>query len=84
MNGGTLLAAHDHALGTGPASVGAGGTLELMEGVSVMNAVTLAADATLLIDGTEARTAAGTSAVGTIATPSTGTANLKVVGDLSR
>ena len=83
VNGGTLLAAHDHALGTGPASVGAGGTLELMEGVSVMNAVTLAADATLLIDGTEARTAAGTSAVGTIATPSTGTANLKVVGDLS-
>ena len=83
VNGGTLLAAHDHALGTGPASVGADGTLELMEGVSVTNAVTLAADATLLIDGTEARTAAGTSVVGTIATPSTGTANLKVVGDLS-
>ena len=83
VNGGTLLAAHDHALGTGPASVGAGGTLELMEGVSVTNAVTLAADATLLIDGAEARTAAGTSVVGTIATPSTGTANLKVLGDLS-
>jgi len=83
VNGGTLLAAHDHALGTGAALVGAGGTLELMEGVSVMNAVTLAADATLLIDGTEARTAAGTSVVGMIATPSTGTANLKVVGDLS-
>ena len=83
VNGGTLLAAHDHALGTGATSVGAGGTLELMEGVSVTNAVTLAADATLLIDGAEARTAAGTSVVGTIATPSTGTANLKVVGDLS-
>ena len=83
VNGGTLLAAHDHALGTGAASVGADGTLELMEGVSVTNAVTLAADATLLIDGAEARTAAGTSVVGTIATPSTGTANLKVVGDLS-
>jgi autotransporter-associated beta strand protein len=83
VNGGTLLAAHDHALGTGAASVGAGGTLELMEGVSVTNAVTLAANATLLIDGAEARTAAGTSVVGTIATPSTGTANLKVVGDLS-
>ena len=83
VNGGTLLAAHDHALGTGAASVGAGGTLELMEGVSVTNAVTLAADATLLIDGVEARATAGTSVVGTIATPSTGTANLKVVGDLS-
>ena len=83
VNGGTLLAAHDHALGTGPASVGADGTLEIMEGVSVTNAVTLAADATLLIDGAEARTAAGTSVVGAIATPSTGTANLKVVGDLS-
>ena len=83
VNGGTLLAAHDHALGTGAASVGADGTLELMEGVSVTNAVTLAANATLLIDGAEARTAAGTSVVGTIATPSTGTANLKVVGDLS-
>ncbi len=83
VNGGTLLAAHDHALGTGAASVAAGGTLELMEGVSVTNAVTLAADATLLIDGAEARTAAGTSVVGAIATPSTGTATLKVTGDLS-
>ena len=83
VNGGTLLAAHDHALGTGTASVGADGTLELMEGVSVTNAVTLAANATLLIDGAEARTAAGTSVVGTITTPSTGTANLKVAGDLS-
>ena len=83
VNGGTLLAAHDHALGTGAASVGADGTLELMEGVSVTNAVTLAANATLLIDGAEARTAAGTSVVGTIATPSSGTANLEVVGDLS-
>ena len=83
VNGGTLLAAHDHALGTGPASVGAGGTLELMEGVSVTNAVTLAADATLQIDCDDGRAATGTSVVGTIATPSTGTANLKVVGDLS-
>ena len=83
VNGGTLLAAYDHALGTGTASVGADGTLELMEGVSVTNAVTLAADATLLIDGAETRTAAGTSVMGTITTPSTGTANLKVVGDLS-
>ena len=83
VNGGTLLAAHENALGTGAASVGADGTLEVMEGVSVTNAVTLAANATLLIDGAEARTAAGTSVVGTIATPSTGTANLKVVGDLS-
>ncbi|MBO7683697.1 MAG: autotransporter-associated beta strand repeat-containing protein [Kiritimatiellae bacterium] len=83
VNGGTLLAAHDHALGTGAALVGADGTLELMEGVSVTNAVTLAANATLLIDGAEARTAAGTSVVGTIATPSTGTATLKVTGDFS-
>ncbi len=83
VNGGTLLAAHDHALGTGAATVATGGTLELMEGVSITNAVTLAANATLLIDGAEARTMAGTSVMGTIATPSTGTANLKVVGDLS-
>ena len=83
VNGGTLLAAHDHALGTGAASVGADGTLELMEGVSVTNAVTLAANATLLIDGAEARTEAGTSVVGAIATPASGTATLKVTGDLS-
>ena len=83
VNGGTLLAAHENALGTGAASVGADGTLEIMEGVSVTNAVTLAANATLLIDGAEARTAAGASAVGMIATPASGTANLKVEGDLS-
>ena len=83
VNGGTLLAAHDHALGTGPASVGADGTLELMEGVSVTNAVTLAADATLQIDCDDGRAATETPVVGTIATPATGTANLKVAGDLS-
>ncbi len=83
VNGGTLLAAHDHALGTGAASVGADGTLEIMEGVSVTNAVTLAADATLQIDCDDGRAATETPIVGTIATPSTGTANLKVVGDLS-
>ena len=83
VNGGTLLAAHDHALGASNVTVNAGGTLELMEGISITNDVTLAANATLLIDGAEARTAAGTSVVGTIATPSTGTASLKVVGDLS-
>ena len=83
VNGGTLLAAHDHALGAGAATVAAGGTLEIMEGVSVTNAVTLAADATLQIDCDDGRAATETPIVGAIATPGSGAATLKVVGDLS-
>ena len=83
IQGGTLLAAHDHALGAGAATVAAGGTLEIMEGVSVTNAVTLAADATLQIDCDDGRAATETPIVGAIATPGSGAATLKVVGDLS-
>ena len=83
IQGGTLLAAHDHALGAGAAAVAAGGTLEIMEGVSVTNAVTLAADATLQIDCDDGRAATETPIVGAIATPGSGAATLKVVGDLS-
>ena len=54
-----------------------------MEGVSVTNAVTLAADATLQIDCDDGRAATETPIVGAIATPGSGAATLKVVGDLS-
>jgi len=83
IQGGTLLAAHDHALGAGAATVAAGGTLEIMEGVSVTNAVTLAADATLQIDCDDGRAATETPIVGAIATPGSGAATLAVGGDLS-
>ena len=76
VNGGTLLAAHDHALGTSNVTVNAGATLELMEGISITNDVTLAANATLQVDDV-----LGGATTGTIATPASGKATVKVAGD---
>ena len=76
VNGGTLLAAHNHALGTGAVSVGTGGTLELMEGVSVANAVMLATNATFQVDDV-----LGGATTGAITPPDSGKATVKVAGD---